>query len=141
VLVGANLSKLATDWSQEKTKSWEKVVSLATLSVIVGGAAYAYNRERLSRTDLNPVFDQINQQYFDGELSGVRFEWRTMDNRLGEAEKLGEHDYRIWIDRRENTSLADVRDTLQHEACHVFVDWKESEEHGAKFLECMKRFE
>jgi hypothetical protein len=35
--------------------------------------------------------------------------WQTMDNSLGEAQKLGEHDYRIGIDRRENTSLADVR--------------------------------
>jgi len=31
-----------------------------------------------------------------------------MDNRFGEAQKLGEYDYRIGIDRRENTSLADV---------------------------------
>ncbi len=119
---------------------WEKLVSLAALSVIIGGATYAYNREHLSHADLNPVFQQINQQYFDGELSGVRVEWQTMDDRLGEAQKLGEHDYRIWIDRRENTSLADVRDTLQHEACHVFVDWKESEMHGSMFRECMSRF-
>jgi len=32
-----------------------------------------------------------------------------------------------------------VRDTLQHEACHVFVDWKEPEEHGPMFQEYMKR--
>jgi len=69
-------------------------------------------------------------RYFDGELSGVRVEWQTLDNRLGGAEKIGEHDYRIWIDRRENTSIADVRDTLQHEVCHVLVDWQEAEEHG-----------
>ncbi len=123
-----------------KMRLWEKLVSLAALSVIIGGATYAYNREHLSHADLNPVFQQINQQYFDGELSGVRVEWQTMDDRLGEAQKLGEHDYRIWIDRRENTSLADVRDTLQHEACHVFVDWKESEMHGSMFRECMSRF-
>ncbi len=63
-----------------------------------------------------------------------------MDNRLGEAQKLGERDYRICIDRRENTSIADVRDTLQHEACHVFVDWREEEQHGSMFRECIKRF-
>jgi hypothetical protein len=119
---------------------WEKFVSAVSVAVICGGLTYAYDREHLSRADLNPVFQQINRQYFNGELSGVRVEWQTMDNRLGEAEKLGEHDYRIWIDRRENTSLADVRDTLRHEACHVFVDWKESEEHGAMFQDCMKRF-
>ena len=119
---------------------WKKFVSLAALSVIVGGAAYAYGRERLANTDLNPVLDQINHEYFDGELHSVTVEWRTMDSRLGEAQKLGEHDYRIWIDRRENTSISDVRDTLEHEACHVFVDWQESEEHGAMFRDCMKKF-
>ncbi len=62
-------------------------------AILVGsGAAYAYNREHLSRTDLDPMFQEINQQYFDGQLSGVRVEWRTMDDRLGEAQKLGEHD-------------------------------------------------
>jgi hypothetical protein len=94
----------------------------------------------LVHSDLNPLFDQINQQYFEGRLSGVQVEWRTMDNRLGETEKLGEHDYRIGIDRRKNTSIAGVRDTLQHEACHVFVDWQEAEEHGAMFKNCMLRF-
>jgi SprT-like family len=123
-----------------KMRLWEKFVSLAALSVIVGGAACAYGRERLANADLNPVFDQINQQYFDGGLSGVRVEWQKLDGRLGEAQKLGEHDYRIWIDRRENTSIADVRNTLQHEACHVFVDWQELEEHGAMFRECVLRF-
>ena len=119
---------------------WEKFVSLAALTVIIGGATYAYNREHLSHADLNPVFQQINRQYFDGGLSGVSVEWQKLDGKLGEAQKLGEHDYRIWVDRRENTSIADVRDTLQHEACHVFVDWQEAEEHVAMFRECMKRF-
>jgi hypothetical protein len=34
------------------------------------------------------------------------------------------------VDQNENTSLADVRETSEHEGCHVFVDWKEPEEHG-----------
>jgi hypothetical protein len=121
-------------------KRWERFVSLAALSVIVAGAAYAYQRERLANTDLNPEFQRINAQFFNGELSGVRVEWRTLDSDMGEAEKLEERDYRIWIDRRENTSLADVRDTLKHESCHVYVDWKEAEEHGAMFRECMARY-
>ncbi len=57
-----------------------------------------------------------------------------------EAQKIGEYDYRIWIDRRENTSIADVRDTLQREACRVSVDWKEQEAHGPMFQECMTQF-
>ncbi|SRR5713101_7332437 len=120
---------------------WEKFVSLAALSVIVGGAAYAYNREHLNHADLNPVFQQINEQYFGGELSGVRVEWSHLDQDSGQARKFSDGEYLILIDQRENTSIADVRDTLQHEVCHVFVDWQESEEHGAMFQACMKKFE
>jgi hypothetical protein len=46
----------------------------------------------------------------------------------------------IVVDRDENTSIAKVRETLQHEACHVFVDWQEPEEHGPMFRACMNRF-
>jgi len=63
-----------------------------------------------------------------------------MDDRLGEAQKLGEHEFVIRVDRRENTSIADVRRTLEHEVCHVYVDWQEPEEHGPAFLQCMGRF-
>jgi hypothetical protein len=90
---------------------WEKFASAVSVAVICGGLTYAYDREHLSHADLNPVLQQINQQYFDGGLSGVRVEWLRLDDKLGEAQKLGEHEYRIWIDRRENTSIADVRDT------------------------------
>jgi hypothetical protein len=131
----------AAQSKEMKMRLWEKLVSLAALSVIVGGAAYAYQREQLVNTDLNPVFDQINQQYFDGGLSGVRVDWLKLDDKLGEAQKLGEHEYQICVDRRENASIAEVRETLQHESCHVFVDWQEPEEHGPMFQACMRRFE
>jgi hypothetical protein len=36
------------------------------------------------------------------------------------------------VDRRENTSLAEKRRTLQRESRHVFVDREEPEEHGRK---------
>ena len=114
-------------------RRWEKLVSVAALSVIVGGAAYAYNRERLAETDLNPVFQDINREYFDGRLSDITVEWDYLDQETGEARKLAEHEYVILVDRTENTSAADVRLTLEHEACHVFVDWKEPEELTKKF--------
>jgi hypothetical protein len=122
-------------------RRWEKLVSLVALSIIVGGATYAYNREHLSHTDLNPLFQGINQQYFNGELSGVTVEWSHLDQDSGEARRFGEHEFVILVDRRENTSITDVHRTLQHEACHVFVDWQEKEGHGAMFQVCMRRFE
>ena len=67
-------------------------------------------------------------------------EFAHMGQDSGHARKLGQHEYVILVDHRENTSLADVRRTLQHEACHIQVDLKESEEHGLAFQECMTRF-
>jgi hypothetical protein len=58
-------------------------------------SAYAWNREHLSWMDLNPVFQEINQRYFDGQLSGVRVEWSYLDQESGEARKLGEREYEI----------------------------------------------
>jgi hypothetical protein len=122
-------------------RTLEKLVSLVLIAVICGGLTYAHNRESLRETELGPVFEQINRESFAGELSGVWVEWSHLDQEGGEARKLGEHEFLILVDQGENTSLADLRRTLAHESCHVFVDWQEPEEHGPMFQECMKRFE
>ena len=122
-------------------RRWEQFVSMAALSVIVGGAVYAYNRERLADTDLNPEFQDINQKYFDGHLSEVRAEWGQLTDEFGETHKFQGGQFVIVLDRNENTSLDSVRKTLKHESCHVSVDWKEPEEHGAMFQRCMRRFD
>ena len=67
-------------------------------------------------------------------MSGVTLKWRILHGKSGERQFL------VLLDRRENTSLAEVRRTLQYESCHVFVDWREKEEHGPMFQECMRRF-
>jgi len=121
-------------------RRWEQLVSAVSLAVIFGGLAYAYERESLSRSDLNPVFQEINQEYFNGELSGVQVEWSHLDQDSGQARKFSDGEYLILVDRLDNTSFAEVRRTLQHESCHVFVDWKEPEEHGAMFQGCMARY-
>lgn len=118
----------------------EKLISLVSLAAICAGAAYAYNRESLRETNLNPVFQEINREYFAGELSGVRVAWDHLDQERGETRKFGEGDILILVDQGENTSLADVRETLQHEACHVLVDWQELDKHGPMFQACMERF-
>jgi hypothetical protein len=121
-------------------RRWEKLVSACSVAVICAGTVYAYDREQLRETDLNPVFQEINREYFDGGLSGIRVEWGHLDQERGETRKLNPGEFLILVDQNENTSIADVRQTLQHEACHVFVDWQEPEEHGPMFQECMSRF-
>src|SRR6266704_4475540 len=116
-------------------RTWEKLASLTSVSVIVGGAAYTYNREHLSRMDLNPLFQEINREYFAGDLCGVRVEWASLDQDSGQARKLGDGEFLILVDRNENTSLAEVRRTLAHESCHIYVNWQEQEEHGPAFRE------
>ncbi|HJZ65069.1 MAG TPA: SprT-like domain-containing protein [Candidatus Acidoferrum sp.] len=108
--------------------------------MIVGGAVYAYNRERLADTDLNPVFQEINRNYFDGALSGARVEWGHLDQEYGETRRFDDGKILILVDHNENTSLNDIRRTLQHESCHVFVGSREQEEHGPMFQACMKRY-
>jgi hypothetical protein len=56
------------------------------------------------------------------------------------SEFHGHGEFLILVDGNENTSLADVRCTLQHEAVSRDVAWKEPEEHGPMFRECMKKF-
>ncbi len=118
----------------------EKLVSLVLIAVICGGLTYAHNREAVRDTNVDQVFQQINREYFRGELSGVTVEWADLDEELGRVQKIRDGDFLISVDRNENTSLAEVQETLQHEACHVFVDFQEPEEHGPMFQTCMERF-
>jgi len=51
----------------------------------------------LAHSDLNPVFQEINQEYFNGELFGVTVEWSHLDQDSGQARKLGEHEFVILL--------------------------------------------
>jgi hypothetical protein len=121
-------------------RPFEKLVSLVLVAVIWSGLAYAHNREVVRDTNLGQVFQEINREYFPGELSGVTVEWADLDQELGRVQKIRDGEFLILVDQHENTSSAEVRETLQHEACHVFVDWQEPEEHGPMFQDCMARF-
>jgi hypothetical protein len=118
----------------------QQLVSLFLVAVIWSGLAYAHNREVVRDTNLDQVFQQINREYFRGELSGVTVEWADLDQELGRVQKIRDGDFLISVDRNENTSIAELRETIAHESCHVFVNWQEQEEHGPRFYECMERF-
>ncbi|HJZ64114.1 MAG TPA: SprT-like domain-containing protein [Candidatus Acidoferrum sp.] len=121
-------------------RPFEKLVSIAALSVIIGGAVYAYRREKLANTDLNSMFQEINQKYFSGGLPGVHVEWGYLDQEYGETRRFDDGKILILVDTNENTSASEVRRTLRHEACHIFVGSREPEEHGPMFQACMARF-
>src|ERR1700688_2775910 len=94
---------------------WEKLVSLAALSVVLGGAVYAYGRESL-RNSLNARFNRINAVYFNGELSDVRLRWEYLPDDYGQSE-----DGEIIIDTASVTTAEQLENTLRHEACHQFT--------------------
>ena len=67
-------------------RTWEQLVSIAALSVIVSGAAYAYNREH-AESNLQRWYDEDNQRYFAGKLPSawIHFGDLTKDEADGEA--------------------------------------------------------
>jgi len=117
---------------------WEKFVSLAALSVIVVGTALAWNHEH-AESNLQRWYAEDNQRFFHGELPPVwiHFGDLTKDEADGETKFNDNTGFEIIVDR---STSSDQRGIVRHEMCHLFVDWKETEEHGQLFQECMKRF-
>jgi len=116
-------------------RTWEQLVSIAALSVIVSGAAYAYNREH-AESNLQRWYDEDNQRYFAGKLPSawIHFGDLTKDEADGEARFSRDAGFEIIMDR----SSSDQRGIVRHEMCHVAV-WG-AEEHGSEWAGCMERF-
>jgi hypothetical protein len=91
---------------------------------------------RVWRPDLNREFRKINHRYFADGLHGVRVEYGVLEYE-GETRKYSNGDFLILVDTE-----ADVRRTLAHESCHIFLPWDdENGNHGGIFQDCMRRFE
>jgi hypothetical protein len=121
-----------------KMRLWEKFVSLAALLIIVSGTTLAWNHEH-AESNLQRWYNRDNETFFNGKLPPVwiHFGDLTKEDADGETKHNDITGFEIIVDG----SSSNVRHTLRHESCHVFVDWKESEMHGAMFQECMKRFD
>lgn len=135
------LTTLAVDNPVVKP-SLQITVSLALVAFICCGAGYAVGREQLRRTDLHRFYQQVNRDSFNGELPDAQAEWADLDDTYGQTQLYSDGSAEIHMDRASVTSERQLRETMQHEACHVFVgsvperDW-----HGEKWQACMKRFE
>src|SRR6266404_8030678 len=117
---------------------WEKLVSVAALSVIVAGGAYAYNREH-ARSELQRWYVEDNERFFAGQLPPVwiHFGDLTKDDADGATRFSEDTGFEIIVDR--STAKQEQRGIIRHEMCHVRV-WG-AEEHGTDWRECMKKFE
>jgi hypothetical protein len=122
-------------------RPFEKLVSFMALSVIVGGATYAYNRERLADADLHSWYQQTNTKCFHGELPDVAVRWGNLQSEeaLGETRQYQDGSLEIVLDRYSVTTETKAHEVLFHEACHVAVGV--DHDHDEKFQECMTWFE
>jgi len=116
----------------------DMLISLVALAVIFFGIRYAVTRERLRHADLHAWYQRDNSELFSGKLPDARVEWSDLsdDNDAGKTYQLGDDSFVILLDRKQNMSESEARDTLKHEACHV-ATWGENPAHGPKWQACM----
>ena len=92
------------------------------------------------------MFEQVNNDYFEGQLSNVRVQWGNLavEKARGLTRFYDNGSFLIEIDRRLNSSPDAAAFTLNHEACHVAthaaIAPELANEHGQIFQNCMARF-
>jgi predicted SprT family Zn-dependent metalloprotease len=119
-------------------------VSLICAGIIFFGARYALGRERLRQTDLQTVYQQINQESFNGELTDATVGWSSLPDNYGTTVFYSDESAEIEIDRGSITSEEQLRLVLSHEMCHIATRDEVAKTgqgaHGAAFQACMARF-
>jgi predicted SprT family Zn-dependent metalloprotease len=100
-------------------------------------------RERLRQTDLQTVYEHINQESFNGELSDATVEWSEPPDYYGDATFYGDGHVAIRIDR--DSVEEQLTETTRHEMCHLAthddVVRLHQDDQGELFQSCMARFE
>jgi len=99
------------------------LISILALAVIVFGIRYAVMRERLRRTDLHAWYQQENATVFGGQLQDASVQWGYLKekNAEGITYQLTDDSFAIILDQNSNTSESKARETLKHEACHIYT--------------------
>lgn len=119
--------------------------SVACLAVIFGGIRYAVAREQVRDTNLHAAYQQINRDYFAGELEDARIQWDSLTDATAKTYTYADGSVRIVLDAQSNTSESAIRENLRHESCHVMthvgVEASGEDAHGATWQKCMQRFE
>jgi hypothetical protein len=88
--------------------------------------------------DVQAEFDRINTRYFGGELSATA-QWSALPTEYGKTTKSDQN--LILIDRTSFRTPDEIRQTIEHEACHVFdPSDTDNKEHGPISQACMARF-
>lgn len=123
------------------------IVSLGCLGIVLGGAGYADSRAELRQTDLHRLYQDINQESFDGKLPDIPVRWGDLskDDAYGITHFDKEVPYSMELDRRSVRSESFALDVIRHESCHIAtiheVKRLKEDPHGRTFAECMSRIQ
>jgi hypothetical protein len=123
------------------------LVAFACLAVILGGAEHAASREQLQQTDLQRLYQEVNQESFSGRLPEVSVRWGnlTKDDAYGVTHFQKGVPYAIEVDRQSVKTESFALDVLRHESCHIATigeaKLRNEDRHGALFVACMSRIQ
>jgi hypothetical protein len=124
----------------------KKLFVILSAAAMACSASFAHDHDASRSQELQPIFEQINQQYFSGQLKNVEVRWADLksEEARGVTRFYDHGSFLIEVDRSTNAKSRDARIVLNHEACHVATHLKmeheSSEFHGAAFQNCMRRF-
>ena len=118
------------------------LISILALAVICASVAYAAQREQFRRIDLHELYGQINSQSFNGQLPDVDIKFSDLTAERGVTRWMEDGSFIIDVDRASNPNERELRDTVQHEACHIATlpNIEPGADHGPAFQNCMARF-
>ncbi len=123
----------------------KRIFLAVSIAAMAGSVALANGRNSSATEPLQPVFEQINQSYFGGQLKNVEVEWADLktEKARGVTRFYDQGSVVVEIDRASNKNSRDVQVALGHEACHVATHAQIaqfSDVHGPVFQDCMRRF-
>ena len=88
------------------------------------------------------MYLQTGQVAFGDDTPEARVQWSNLGKDYATEQTFNDDSIEILIDRDLVTSEKQLRQVMEHEVCHVYVDRQggEAVEHGALFQSCMSRF-
>ena len=121
-----------------------RLICAFCLGVIFSGAAFAYNRESL-RASVPSIYRETNKKFFNSELPPVPIAITDLSGEDTETETIlamtrFDGSFTMDIDLNRIHSQAQLRESIEHESCHIFGG-PEEKEHGSNFRSCLKRFD
>jgi predicted SprT family Zn-dependent metalloprotease len=119
------------------------VISTLALITIIWGVRFIVAQERRRTPQyLQGIFQELNKQFFENALPAARFEWADLTgaDAMGQTFQESDDSFVIQVDRNSNFwDEDDLRDTVEHETCHVATWGTEQDAHGPIFQACMAR--